>query len=382
MTGEVRQRPDRSETLARLVDPRTVLLSSGYQRVLRPLLFAIDGEDAERAHERMLAMLQVVGASRLVHKVVSSTVGRPRAPISVAGITFPGRVGLAAGMDKNGVGLRAWPALGFGHLELGTVTARPQPGNDKPRLVRLRTSRAIINRMGFNNQGAEAMTRRLRKADVWRGNGRLGIPVGVSIGKGKATPLDQAVEDYVSCLRRLAPHADYLAINVSSPNTPGLRTLQDATVLRELVESLVAEARTAVGRGETAIPIFVKLSPDLTKSAIDEVVAVCSAAGAAGLIATNTTLMRDRVAYEDLDRARQAGGLSGAPLFRRSLEVVRHVASSTDLPVIGVGGIASASDAQAMLDAGAALVQVFTGLVYAGPGLIRDINRRSVNSTV
>ncbi|MGI8767926.1 MAG: quinone-dependent dihydroorotate dehydrogenase [Propionibacteriaceae bacterium] len=354
------------------------LLDAGYRSVIRPTLFGVDGQDAEGAHERTLSLLAAVGAIRPLRAFTRAVAGSPRGPVRLAGIHFPGRVGLAAGVDKDGVAARAWPALGLGHVELGTVTAQPQPGNDRPRLFRLGESHAIINRMGFNNRGALALADRLHRLGVGRGNNALGVPVGVSIGKSKVTPLDHAIEDYLTSLRVLAPYADYLAVNVSSPNTPGLRSLQHATALRDLVTALVAEGTAiagANGLGVRPVPIMVKIAPDLTLAALEELIAVCTDAGAAGLIATNSTVSRDGLAYADLDSARQAGGLSGAPLTRRSLEIVRQVCARTELPVIGVGGIMTADDARAMFDAGAALVQLYTGFIYAGPRLVHSINR-------
>jgi dihydroorotate dehydrogenase len=283
-------------------------------------------------------------------------------------------------MDKRGVGVRAWSALGFSHAELGTVTARPQPGNKRPRLFRLPASQAIVNRMGFNNDGAESLARRLDAAGVRRGNGALGLAVGVSIGKTKTTPLSEATADYLNSLRLLAPYADYVAVNVSSPNTPGLRSLQDRAALAELVEALVAESRVT-STTSPPVPVFVKIAPDLDDAGLDEVVEVCESAGAGGLIATNTTLSREGVARADAELGRETGGLSGAPLAARAREVVRYLTDRSRLPVIGVGGILSAADGQAMLDAGAALVQVYTGFVYRGPALVAELNRLSPASS-
>jgi dihydroorotate dehydrogenase len=275
-------------------------------------------------------------------------------------------------MDKDGVGIKTWNSLGFGFVELGTVTAQPQSGNDRPRLFRLPESNAIINRMGFNNLGAAALAERLAAAEVSRGNLAVGIPIGISIGKTKKVPLEEAVEDYLAALHTVARYADYLAINVSSPNTPGLRSLQDARALAELISALVNEA-WRLAAGAVPVPIFVKLAPDLTDAALEEVVGVCTEVGAEGLIATNTTLDRDGIAA-DQPLAVEAGGLSGAPLARRSRQVVRFLAGRTTLPIIGVGGIMSRDDGQAMLDAGASLLQIYTGYVYAGPSLVNDLN--------
>ncbi len=350
----------------------------GYRRILRPLMFRAYGGDAERVHEQTLAAIARIGRSRPALAALATLGARHRTPATVAGIGFPGLVGLAAGMDKNGVGIKTWGALGFGHVELGTVTAQPQPGNDRPRLFRLPESRAIINRMGFNNLGASALAERLAAAGVSRGNLAVGIPVGISIGKTKKAPLDEAAEDYLASLRTVSRYADYLAINVSSPNTPGLRSLQDAETLADLISALVDQA-WRLAAGAPPVPIFVKVAPDLTEAALEEVVRVCTEAGAEGLIATNTTLGRDGIPA-DQPLASEAGGLSGAPLTRRARHVVRFLAERTTLPIIGVGGIMSRDDGQAMLDAGASLLQIYTGYVYRGPPLVADLNRLNAPS--
>jgi dihydroorotate dehydrogenase len=357
---------------------RQRLLDLGYRRVLRPAMFGAYGGDAERVHEATLATLHRLGEHPVALRAVSALVERPACPVTVAGIDFPGVVGLAAGMDKNGVAVRAWSALGFGHVELGTVTATGQHGNERPRLYRLPDSRAIVNRMGFNNAGAAALAQTLSRAGVRRGNRAVGMPVGVSIGKTRTTPLAAATEDYLTSFRLLADHADYVAVNVSSPNTAGLRALQDRDALHELVVELVAEARVLTPPGGTPLPIFVKLAPDLTDEALDEALAVCVDAGVSGLIATNTTLARDGVHPRDQGLALERGGLSGAPLAERARAVVRYLARASDLPVIGVGGILTADDAAALLDAGAQLLQVYTGYIYRGPALVSEINARSV----
>ena len=302
------------------------------------------GGDAERAHEATLRAIAGVGGSARPGPAAALW-ARHHTPVTLAGIEFPGVVGLAAGMDKNGVALRAWGALGFGHVELGTVTAHAQPGNERPRVFRLPQSRALINRMGFNNAGAAALAGRLAAAGVARGNRALGIPVGVSIGKTKTTPLAAAAEDYLTSLRLLAPYADYLAVNVSSPNTPGLRSLQDADTLADLVAVLVTEARRIAAYGP-GLPILVKLAPDLTEDALEQALEVSEAAGAAGLVATNTTLARELVHPDEQDRATEAGGLSGAPLTDRARAVVTFLAKRTELPIIAVGGIMSPTTAR------------------------------------
>ena len=345
----------------------------GYRGVLRPLLFRAYGGDAERIHERTLAAIAHVGRSKPARVALAALCARHREPTTVAGMQFPGLVGLAAGMDKDGVGVKAWGSLGFGFVELGTVTAQPQPGNDRPRLFRLPRSGAIINRMGFNNRGAQTLADRLAAAGIARGNMAVGIPIGISIGKTKNVPLADATEDYLASLRALAPYADYLAVNVSSPNTPGLRALQDKRTLADLITALVAEA-WRLAAGDLPVPIFVKVAPDLSETALEDVVQVCGDAGAEGLIATNTTLSRDGL-LADEPSVSENGGLSGAPLTRRALEVVRFLAQRTSLPIIGAGGIMSCDDGRAMLDAGASLLQIYTGFVYAGPSLVDDLNQ-------
>jgi dihydroorotate dehydrogenase len=349
-----------------------VIIDLGYRGLLRPLLFRAYGGDAERIHEQTLAAVTRIGRNRPALAALAALCARHRGPATVAGIQFPGIVGLAAGMDKDGVGIKTWGSLGFGYVELGTVTAQAQPGNDKPRLFRLPESSAIINRMGFNNLGAPALADRLAAAGVGRGNLAIGIPVGISIGKTKKVLMADAVEDYLASLHTVARYADYLAINVSSPNTPGLRSLQDAGTLAGLISALVNEA-WRLAEGGAPVPIFVKVAPDLTEAALEEVVQVCGEAGAEGLIATNTTLGREGISA-DQPLATEAGGLSGAPLTRRARQVVRFLAERTTLPIIGVGGIMSRDDGQAMLDAGASLLQIYTGYIYAGPSLVSDLN--------
>ena len=357
---------------------RSAVLGAGYRSVVRPVLFRAHGGDPELVHESLIRFLGGLGPSgRTALRLLS---GGPTSPVTVAGVRFPGRVGVAAGLDKDGLAVQAWSALGFGFAELGTVTALAQPGNDRPRLYRLRSSRAIINRMGFNNTGAQAMADRLGALGVRRGELTCGIPLGVSLGKSKVTPLAEAVPDYVTSLRALAPHADYVAINVSSPNTPGLRTLQDDGLLSELLGALVHEASRS-DHPLGPVPIFVKIAPDLTDAQLDGIVQVVTERGGSGVIATNTTLAREGLASSDAPLAGQAGGLSGAPLTRRALEVVGRVARSTSLPVIGVGGIMAPDDAARMVDAGADLVQVYTGFIYAGNALVAGINALALGRT-
>lgn len=314
----------------------------------RRILFRMD---AETAHERTLRALSLAAPA----------VGRlrrpPPAPTTVFGIRFPNPVGLAAGMDKNGVALRAWPALGFGFVEVGTVTLHAQPGNPRPRLFRLPATGAIVNRMGFNNAGAAALAARLRRL------GPLSCPLGISLGKSKVTPLSDAVEDYVGSLRLLAPHGDYFAVNVSSPNTPGLRSLQDRAFLGDLLAAL---------REHTDRPLLVKVAPDLTDPALAEVLEVAAERRVDGLIATNTTVARGGVVAAEAALAEaEQGGLSGPPVHERVVQVVKFITSESQLPVIGVGGVDSPAAARRLVDAGASLVQLYTGLIYQGPALVR-----------
>jgi dihydroorotate dehydrogenase len=345
-------------------DLRSAALGAAYEGLARPLLFRTGGGDAEAAHQRTLRLVARLAESPGLLRAVRTAVG-------AGGLAFPNRVGLAAGMDKDGVGLAAWAGLGFGHVEAGTVTAHPQPGNPRPRLFRLPRSRAVINRMGFNNAGVHALAERLRRV---RAEGGAGIPVGVSIGKSKVTPVEEAVGDYLTSVDTLHGLADYLAVNVSSPNTPGLRGLQDAEPLRELLTAVVGRTRELAG-ALPPVPVLVKLAPDLSDRALEEALEVATAAGVRGVIATNTTISREGVDPAEQHLAREQGGLSGAPLTLRAREVVRFVAERTELPVIGVGGVLSADDARALLDAGASLVQLYTGLVYAGPRLVREVAR-------
>jgi dihydroorotate dehydrogenase len=341
-----------------------------FERAVRPVLFRIGRGDAEAAHEWTLHRLTALSRHQRALALLRRHYLAP-APREVFGLRFPNRVGLAAGMDKDAVALAAWPALGFGFVEVGTVTWHAQPGNARPRLFRLPRSAALINRMGFNNRGARALADRL---DAHARTGpRLDLPVGISIGKSKIAALGDAAGDYLASLRALYAYGDYFAINVSSPNTPGLQALQDRGHLDDLLAALQAEAGALAGTGTPAKPLLVKVAPDLTDSAIADLLAVCLDHGVAGVIATNTTVARSGLAPRDVSRGNETGGLSGRPLARRTLEVVRFVHRETGgrLPIVGVGGILDADDAVRLVDAGASLVQIYTGLIYRGPRLVR-----------
>lgn len=327
--------------------------------LLRPLLFRLE---AERAHEAGLHLLQAAYRGGL-----SPLLARPPQPLPVAalGLHFPNPVGLAAGLDKNGEHIDALLALGFGFIEVGTVTPRPQLGNPKPRLFRLPEHQALINRLGFNNRGVAALVRNLGRAR------RRGI-VGVNIGKNKDTPNERALEDYLFCMELAFPAADYLVVNVSSPNTEGLRELQAADALRRLLGGLREAQERLAGRHGRRTPLLVKIAPDLSEPEVDGIAAALSEAGVDGAIATNTTI--DRVMIKGHRLAGEAGGLSGAPLYGRATNVLRRLRSRLDrrIPIIGVGGVCSGADAAGKVAAGADLVQCYTGLIYRGPVLIGE----------
>jgi dihydroorotate dehydrogenase len=326
---------------------------SFYKQALRPALFALD---AEKVHHMAMGAL-AAGAPLLYSFHAKHDVRLTR---TVFGVRFPAPVGLAAGFDKNAVALPAWPALGFGFVEVGTITARAQEGNPRPRIFRVPEIQAIINRLGFNNEGADAIAVRLRlleKSGRWPR-----IPVGINIGKSKATPLDEATSDYLLSFERLHHFGDYFVLNISSPNTPGLRSLQDRAALDELLG-------TVQRRNSARRPLLVKIAPDLQWTAIEEIIGLAHEHELAGIIATNTTIDHS---YVPAPRE-QRGGLSGWPLRERATEIVRFIAERTHLPIIAVGGIMSVDDALEKFDAGAALIQLYTGFIYEGPQLVREI---------
>lgn len=328
---------------------------------LRPLLFTLP---PEFAHKLALAVLRGYGA-------LPASGRSPGSGMELQGLRFPNRIGLAAGLDKDATAMAGLAKLGFGFVEVGTVTPRPQPGNPKPRLFRLREDAALINRMGFNSAGAVAVAENLRRL-----RDCVHVPVGVNIGKNRDTPVDEAVGDYRVCLAEIYDIADYVVVNLSSPNTPGLRDLQAASVARILVGELVAERRRLAVEcpDKTPIPpLFVKIAPDLAPGDLEATVVGALEAGADGIVATNTTLSRP--ASLRSKRAVEEGGLSGRPLFALALETVRRTRDAVGAgpAIIGVGGISSATDAAAMFDAGANLVQVYSALVFEGPALVRRL---------
>jgi dihydroorotate dehydrogenase len=347
-----------------------------YGRVIRPILFT---QDAELAHERTMRALSWVSRHEIVCDAVESILGAPILPVELFGLRFPNPVGLAAGMDKYAAAVPAWPALGFGFSELGGVTWHAQPGNPQPRLFRAIAEEAIVNRMGFNNPGTEALAAKLAE---WRALGRWpNHPVGINLGKSKITPLEKAAEDYANSFRVLLPHADFFVVNVSSPNTPNLRKLQDKAALEEIIAAMfeVQSPKSKVqSREETKKPILVKVAPDLSFEALDEIVELAMARGLAGIVATNTTIARLESKGANVQRVyAETGGLSGRPLRERSTEVVQHLYRQTQgkVPIIGVGGIFDADDAWEKITAGASLIQIYTSLVYRGPGVVKEIAR-------
>ena len=328
-----------------------------YERLVRPALFSLS---AEAAHNLAIRSLRAASNSRIALRQLERFAPRPL-PKTVSGLTFRNPVGLAAGFDKNGVAIPAWAALGFGFVEVGTVTAKPQPGNPKPRIFRYPEQAALINRLGFNNEGADvvaARLRALRESGSWPA-----IPVGINLGKSKITPLEEAVDDYLYSFQRLAPLADYVVLNISSPNTPGLRSLQEHDSLQHLLAAVARENES------TGKPVLLKIAPDLSLADLDQIVATAERNRVAGLIATNTTLDHSAIPAS-LD---QTGGLSGRPLFAKSTEFVRAIRERSSLPIVASGGIFDAASAREKMTAGADLLQVYTGYVYRGPGLLREI---------
>jgi dihydroorotate dehydrogenase len=290
-------------------------------------------------------------------------------PTTFIGIKFPNRVGLAAGFDKNAKYLDVMKALGFGHVEIGTVTPKPQPGNEKPRLFRLIRDEAIINRMGFNNDGVKAIGERLK-------NRPEGLIVGGNIGKNKVTPNEEAIEDYKICFNELYPYVDYFTVNVSSPNTPGLRALQDRGPLTAILNALLDLRKEFVRNGFPKLPVLLKIAPDLSPEQLDDIVALTLETGIDGIVATNTTISREGLETDEKTvEAIGAGGLSGRPVFESSTQVLTylHMKFGGKVPLIGVGGIHSPKDAEAKLNNGAGLVQLYTGFIYEGPALVRKI---------
>ena len=337
-----------------------------YERCVRPVLFE---QESEQIHNRTLGILGRVSRSPLLLDAMRSLLGADELPVELFGLRFPNPLGLGAGMDKQAQAVPAWEAMGFGFCELGGVTWHDQPGNPAPRMFRAVADQALVNRMGFNNPGAAMLSRRLAE---WRVNQRWPKhPVGINLGKSKITPLEQAADDYANSFKALRTYADFFVVNVSSPNTPNLRKLQDKDELARILNRLFE-----ANQGGQKRPILVKVAPDLTFDALDDILGLYDSRKIAGFVATNTTI--ERPASDDpqcRDTYRETGGLSGRPLAQRSTEVIRHLHTQTKgaVPIIGVGGIFTADDAWEKILAGASLLQIYSSLVYRGPFVVGEI---------
>jgi len=328
----------------------------------RPILFSLD---AEKAHDLALRALAYTHGTPLARAYRSPLV---EDPVVIAGLRFPNRVGLAAGLDKNARHIDAFGDLGFGFVEVGTVTPKPQPGNPKPRMFRLPKANALINRLGFNNDGLDTFVANVKRAS-FREKGRV---LGLNIGKNSSTPIAQAADDYLLALDGVYPHADYVTVNISSPNTRNLRDLQTDAALDSLLSRLADGRETLERHHGRRVPLFIKIAPDLDPSQIEVIAMALLRHGMDGVVATNTTLVRDAV--RGMRHAEEAGGLSGAPVLEASNNVIRllRAALGKSYPIIGVGGIMSAQDALSKIEAGANLVQIYTGLIYKGPDLVKQ----------
>lgn len=334
-----------------------------YQKIVKPFFFLMD---PEKAHYLAMDLFSLVCKIPGVRSYLTRKNAEHRENVVVAGITFPNKVGLAAGFDKNGKWMHELSLLGFGHIEVGTVTPLPQPGNDKPRLFRLPKDNALINRMGFNNDGVDALVKRLK-------NRPKDIVIGGNIGKNKWTPNEKANDDYLICFEKLHGKVDYFVVNVSSPNTPGLRELQEKDPLLQLLLGLQNHSL----QKNSPTPIFLKIAPDLTEEALNDIIDVVSQSGISGIIATNTTIDRSGLSYPQTNIEHiGAGGVSGHPVKSKSLQIIQSIKTKNpSLTVIGVGGIFNGKDAHEAIRAGASLVQVYTGFIYEGPEIAREINR-------
>ncbi|MSR72907.1 MAG: quinone-dependent dihydroorotate dehydrogenase [Opitutales bacterium] len=334
-----------------------------YEKVLSKAFYAMDPELAHQCGLHGMGLIGSIAPLRWLMERGLSPEGAK--PVNVFGLKFPNHVGLAAGFDKDGSGWRGAAALGFGHVEVGTVTRHAQAGNEKPRVWRYPQIKTIVNAYGFPNLGAEALRDRLKNQP---GRGQRLCPLGINIGKSKITPLEEAQEDYLFSFKLLAPYADYLVVNISSPNTPGLRALQDREPLIKLLRTLTAENKNTLGG---PVPLLLKVAPDLNPGQLEDILSVVSETKFAGIIATNTTITRPH----GTEACETRGGLSGKPLLEKSLQVVRFLSKTSNgkIPIIGCGGITSAVDAGRFMDEGACLVQVYSGLVFRGPGLAKEI---------
>ncbi len=339
-------------------------------KLLRTFLFLLAPESAHAFTTSLFqGLCKIPGVPALFRAAYQ--VRHPNLKRQLFGLTFPNPVGLAAGFDKNADYLHAFQHLGFGFLEVGTITPKGQPGNEQPRLFRLKSDHALINRMGFNNEGLDYAVEKLR-------NRPKSIIVGGNIGKNKVTPNEKALEDYLKCYEALHPYVDYFVVNVSSPNTPNLRELQEKEPLTELLQTLMQRNREE----STPRPILLKIAPDLTESQLDDILEIVDTTGLDGIIATNTTISREGLQTKAAEiESIGAGGLSGEPLDKRATEVIRYLRKgNSSLPIIGVGGVHDVKSAREKIDAGATLLQLYTGFIYEGPGLIRKINQSILSS--
>jgi dihydroorotate dehydrogenase len=331
--------------------------------LVRPLLFNLDPETAHELTLASIAALQRTPGRCLWQQ------RRVGDPVTVAGLKFPNRVGLAAGLDKNGRCIDGFGAMGFGFIEVGTVTPLAQPGNPKPRMFRLPAAEALINRLGFNNEGLAAFVRNVQRAQRFRAEGGV---LGLNIGKNAATPIERAADDYLTCLAGVYPHADYVTVNISSPNTKELRSLQGDEALDALLTALMARRAALAKEHGREVPLFLKIAPDLDETQVEHIAATVQRHGVSGVVATNTTIARDAV--QGQPHAGETGGLSGRPLLEASNGVIRRLraALGAATPIIGVGGVMDVAAARSKIEAGADLVQIYTGLIYRGPALVRE----------
>jgi len=340
-----------------------------YKKLGKPILFRMD---PEKAHHLTIDGLSAVVSFPGGKQLLKSMYGVPNSPLlaqQLWGLQFANPIGLAAGLDKNAKAVKGFSQLGFGFMEVGTITPKPQPGNELPRLFRLPEDKALINRMGFNNVGTDVMAKNLMKT------GKRDIPVAINIGKNKTTPNEQAEEDYRTCIRELYTYGDFFVVNISSPNTPDLRNLQHGNDLKRLLDAVTTEMQLQEKKnGHSGKPVLVKIAPDLTDEELELTVHTIKDSGISGIIATNTTLSRQGLVHPNRE---QAGGLSGKPLTQRTTEVIRRVYQLTEgkLPIIGSGGIFTAQDAYDKIRAGASLVEVYTGFIYEGPGMLASLNK-------
>ncbi|MDQ0897266.1 quinone-dependent dihydroorotate dehydrogenase [Paenibacillus sp. V4I7] len=340
-----------------------------YKKLGKPILFRMD---PEKAHHLTIDGLSALGSLPGGKQLLKSMYGVPSSPLlaqQLWGLQFANPIGLAAGLDKNAKAVKGFSQLGFGFMEVGTITPKPQPGNELPRLFRLPEDKALINRMGFNNVGTDIMAKNLMKT------GKRDIPVAINIGKNKTTPNEQAEEDYRACIRELYTYGDFFVVNISSPNTPDLRNLQHGNDLKRLLDAVTTEMQLQEKKnGHSGKPVLVKIAPDLSDEELELTVHTIKDSGISGIIATNTTLSRQGLVHPNRE---QAGGLSGKPLTQRTTEVIRRVYQLTEgkLPIIGSGGIFTAQDAYDKIRAGASLVEVYTGFIYEGPGMLTSLNK-------